>query len=113
MARSFEDNRLYHDVQPTTPAKAHPDAIVLKFTSDTKVDDTKALGMKVSESLYGRTFCVAPVLIEGQQRVEYWAAGVDCCTERGGPGHGGFTCDEADQVGVSQATVVRDTVASD
>jgi len=83
---SYDENRAYTNVLPSEPAGAHGDAGKITFANTARVDTTRAVGFKS-----GSTYCVAPVLDETQQdRVEFWAAGIDCC-----PSRGDFTCDDA------------------
>jgi hypothetical protein len=83
---SYNEYRVYTDVLPSEPAAAHEDAGTMVFTEDSRVDTTKALGYKA-----GTVYCVAPILDDSQSaRVEYWAAGLDCCSQRAD-----FNCDDA------------------
>lgn len=83
---SYETLREYTNVLPSEPASGRVDAGKLVFSFDARVDVTRSVGYKASE-----WYCVAPVLDETSgTRVEYWAAGVDCCTARGD-----FGCDSA------------------
>jgi len=83
---SYNEYRVYTDVLPSEPAAAHADAGTMVFTEDSRVDTTKALGYKA-----GTVYCVAPILDDSQAaRVEYWAAGVDCCSQRAD-----FNCDDS------------------
>lgn len=83
---SYNEYRVYTDVLPSEPAAAHQDAGTMVFTEDSRVDTTKALGYKT-----GTVYCVAPILDDSQaSRVEYWAAGIDCCSQRAD-----FNCDDS------------------
>jgi len=83
---SYNEYRVYTDVLPSEPAAAHGDAGTMVFTEDSRVDTTKALGYKA-----GTVYCVAPILDDSQaSRVEYWAAGTDCCSQRAD-----FNCDDS------------------
>lgn len=83
---SYDENRSYINVMPSEPAAAHADAGKILFTSSARVDTNRAVGYK-----QGSTYCVAPILEEAQlNKVEYWAAGVDCC-----PMRGDFSCDDS------------------
>lgn len=82
----YSDLRVYTNVLPTELASAHLDAATMVFTEDSRVDSTKALGYKADQ-----VYCVAPIMDDTQAaRVEYWAAGVNCCSQRGD-----FNCDDA------------------
>jgi len=83
---SYDENRAYTNVLPSEPAGAHGDAGKIVFANTARVDTTRAVGFKA-----GSTYCVAPILDETQSdRVEFWAAGLNCC-----PGRGDFSCDDA------------------
>jgi len=72
------ENREYNNIVPTEPAASHSDAGKISFTADSRVDVLKSVGYKL-----GSTYCVAPVMDDNSgSRVEYWAAGVDCCASR-------------------------------
>eukprot|EP00746_Dinoflagellata_sp_MGD_P011027 gnl/MRDRNA2_/MRDRNA2_122996_c0_seq1.p1 gnl/MRDRNA2_/MRDRNA2_122996_c0~~gnl/MRDRNA2_/MRDRNA2_122996_c0_seq1.p1 ORF type:complete len:405 (+),score=57.52 gnl/MRDRNA2_/MRDRNA2_122996_c0_seq1:48-1217(+) len=90
--------RTYKDVSATSPAVAHLDAGQVWFDEDAVLDDSSAIGYK--EFRY--TYCVAPVIgASNQDKVQYWAVGLDCCDERGG-----FRCDDATDIGVKGGLVV-------
>jgi len=72
---SYDENRAYTNVLPTEPAASHADAGKIVFADTARVDTTRAVGFKMST-----VYCVAPILDDTQlDRVEYWAAGTDCC----------------------------------
>lgn len=82
---SYDENAAYTNVLPTEPAAALSDAGKIIFSSTARVDTSRALGFKVDT-----VYCVAPILDNTQMdRVEFWAAGIDCC-----PARGDFTCDD-------------------
>lgn len=85
----FYDNaRKYTNVVASEPAAAVADAGKLTFNTNTKVDLDKAVGY-VAES--GTIYCVAPVVDPVKQpRIEFWAAGINCCSAVGN-----FNCDAA------------------
>lgn len=83
---SYDESRAYTNVLPSEPAGAHGDAGKITFSNTARVDTTRAAGFK-----QGSTYCVAPILDETQHdRVQFWAAGLDCC-----PSRGDFACDDA------------------
>jgi len=83
---SYDENRAYTNVLPSEPAAGHADAGKIVFSSSARIDTTRAVGYKS-----GSTYCVAPILDDSQvDRVQYWAAGIDCC-----PMRGDFNCDDA------------------
>jgi hypothetical protein len=96
---AYDMNRTYTNVLPSEPAAAHADAGIIKFAASARIDTTKAVGYKS-----GKVYCVAPVMDETQtSRVEYWAAGYDCCKQRAD-----FTCDEAANPTARQGVVIFD-----
>jgi hypothetical protein len=83
---SYEERRMYANVLPSEPASTKVDAGKMVFATDARVDVSRSIGFKA-----GSFYCVAPILDEDMDtRVEYWAAGVDCCSYRGD-----FSCDDA------------------
>jgi hypothetical protein len=97
---AYDQNRLYTNVLPSEPAAAHADAGRIIFADSARIDTTKAVGFKA-----GDVYCVAPVMDETQtSRVEYWAAGVNCCKQRAD-----FNCGSASDPSAHQAVVILDT----
>lgn len=97
---SYDQNRQYSNVLPSEPAAAHADAGELKFALNARIDTTKAVGFKA-----GDVYCVAPVMDETQtSRVEYWAAGPNCCKQRAD-----FDCDSASDPEARAGVVILDT----
>lgn len=78
----------YHNVQPAELATSHADAVFIGFSVGSAIDTMHAVGFKISD----HTYCAAPILdgTEADNKVQYWAVGVDCCLERGD-----FECDDA------------------
>mmetsp|Transcript_9571 Transcript_9571/g.21165 ORF Transcript_9571/g.21165 Transcript_9571/m.21165 type:complete len:304 (+) Transcript_9571:98-1009(+) len=75
---ALAEYRRYDNVLPSEPADAHRDAGRLYFAEGTKADSLRSVGYKEVH-----TYCVAPIVSEATPgRVEYWAAGVDCCNAR-------------------------------
>jgi len=102
---SFDENRGYTNVLPTEPAEGHQDAGTIVFSNTARVDTTRAVGYKA-----GTTYCVAPVMDDTQlDRVEYWAAGTNCCGARGGD----FTCDDTWNPKAKSGVVILDMVPGD
>lgn len=80
---AYQGQREYTNVRPESPALSVLDAGKLQFSSDAKVDLSKAAGYKA-----GSMYCAAPVIGREQPSpIEFWAAGVGCCDATGG-----FTC---------------------
>lgn len=101
---SYDENREYTNVLPTEPAAAHTDAGKLIFSNTARVDTTRAVGYKA-----GTVYCVAPILDDTQlDRVEYWAAGTNCC-----PARGDFQCDDTWNPKAKSGVVVLDTAPGD
>jgi len=75
----------YKQVSASDPASARSDAAVLEFISGTSVDVNRSIGYMVR----GTVYCVAPVVgaTPSDTGLGYWAAGVNCCEQRGG-----FSC---------------------
>lgn len=97
---SYDENRSYTNVLPSEPAAAHGDAGKMVFANTARVDTTRAVGYKA-----GTTYCVAPILDDSQlDRVEYWAAGIDCC-----PSRGDFVCDDAWNPTAKSGVVILDS----
>jgi hypothetical protein len=98
---SFEERRMYANVLASEPASTKVDAGKLVFSTDARVDISKSIGFKA-----GNFYCVAPILDEDMDtRVEFWAAGVDCCSYRGD-----FSCDDAwDPKARSGAVIFEDS----
>jgi len=96
---SYTQNREYTNVLPSEPAAAHADAGEITFSESARIDTTKAVGYKS-----GSVYCVAPIMDETQtSRVEYWAAGPDCCKQRAD-----FTCDSASDSKARSGVVILD-----
>merc|ERR1719473_98492 len=96
---AYDENRAYSNVLPSEPAAAHGDAGKIIFANNARVDTTRAVGYKS-----GTVYCVAPIMDDTQtSRVEYWAAGVDCCMQRAD-----FHCDDAWNNAARSGVVVID-----
>lgn len=97
---TYDEGRDYSNVLPSEPASAHADAAKIVFSEEARVDTTKAVGFKA-----GAIFCVAPVLDDTQtSKVEYWAAGTDCCKARSE-----YTCDDAANPKARSGVVIMDS----
>lgn len=85
---SCEEGRAYVNVRPDEAAGGHADAGRLTFSEDAHVDTGRSVGYRSKD---GSMYCVAPIMgQEDPTTVEYWAAGLDCCGQRGN-----FNCDSA------------------
>jgi len=97
----YGNARKYTNVVASEPSAAVADAGKLTFNSQTRVDIKKSVGY-VAEN--GMVFCVAPVLSNSNQpRIEYWAAGIDCCAASGD-----FWCDQAQNPQAHGGVVIFD-----
>lgn len=73
-------NNTYAAIAPTSRAASLPDAFVIQFTENTRLDLRRVMGHVAAD---GTTYCVAPILDETQlTEVEFWAAGTNCCESR-------------------------------
>jgi len=82
-----EENRMYTNLMPAEPSVSHADAGIIRFAKAAIVDTTKAASFQA-----GVKWCVAPIVRQGldiDPVVQYWAAGVDCCSPKNG-----FLCDD-------------------
>jgi len=74
------------NVLPSEPAGAYANAGEIIFADEARVDASKSVGFKDTE-----TFCVAPIASDAPlDTVQFWAAGIDCCGARGS-----FACDDS------------------
>jgi len=92
----------YFNVLSTEPAAGKVDATTLVFTNSTKVDLTRSFGWTDTSVPGRRTYCVAPVSAGKpfETRIQYWAAGVDCCEARAN-----FACGDATETTAHAALV--------
>jgi heme/copper-type cytochrome/quinol oxidase subunit 4 len=97
---AYSANREYSNVLPSEPAAAHADAGKIEFAKSARIDTTKAVGYK-----QGDVYCVVPIMDDMQtSRVEYWAAGMNCCKQRAD-----FQCDDAGSADAHSGVVILDT----
>jgi len=98
----FYDNaRKYTNVVSSEPSAAVADAGKITFSMQTMVDVNRSVGFTAEN---GMVFCVAPVMGPARQpRVEYWAAGIDCCSQAGE-----FHCNAANNTKAQGGVVVFD-----
>jgi len=77
---AVDEHRHYNNVWPDELAEAHRDASAIVFAQGTKPDGR----MPTAFTENHRRYCVAPITMKYAQvvtpEVQYWAAGVDCCT---------------------------------
>lgn len=75
----------YKQVSASDPTSARSDAAVLEFAPGTSVDVNRSIGYMVR----GTVYCAAPVVgaTSSGTGPGYWAAGTNCCRQRGG-----FSC---------------------
>jgi len=94
--------RDYTNVAPDSLAEAHQDAGIMVFSDDAVVDKTKPIGFKA-----GSIYCVAPVIrfeATHASEIQYWAAGVDCCSRRGF-----YTCNDVGNKDAHSGMVIKHT----
>lgn len=74
----------YYNVLPSELATSKNDATMMNFVEGTRVDTGKTFGYLDGGSDSGTTYCVAPISsgISEETRIQYWAAGTDCCYSR-------------------------------
>mmetsp|Transcript_17596 Transcript_17596/g.31785 ORF Transcript_17596/g.31785 Transcript_17596/m.31785 type:complete len:316 (+) Transcript_17596:190-1137(+) len=98
---NYQGEREYTNVDPSEPALTHLDAGSIHFTNGTRLDTSQAVGYHS-----GNFYCVAPVLSPSgtSHTIEYMAAGMDCCEQRGT-----FTCDDAAESSVRSGLVYLDS----
>lgn len=82
----YDGQRTYNNVLPTEAALSHLDAGKIVFSGDSKLDLSKSMGYKD-----GSMYCLAPIVSGTAKKIEYFAAGVDCCQAKGG-----FECNDYD-----------------
>mmetsp|Transcript_72157 Transcript_72157/g.167220 ORF Transcript_72157/g.167220 Transcript_72157/m.167220 type:complete len:318 (-) Transcript_72157:97-1050(-) len=74
----------YFNVLPSEAAVGKSDATTLQFTNSTQVDPSRALGFVDARAAITTTYCVAPASNGDEgNRIQYWAAGMNCCERRG------------------------------
>eukprot|EP00927_Polykrikos_kofoidii_P002058 TRINITY_DN10791_c0_g1_i1.p1 TRINITY_DN10791_c0_g1~~TRINITY_DN10791_c0_g1_i1.p1 ORF type:complete len:651 (-),score=118.68 TRINITY_DN10791_c0_g1_i1:104-2056(-) len=99
--RALREGRTYNGVFPDQPAVAFADAAKLNFAARAMVDVTSGVGV-TSLEVGVHTFCVAPIVDSSSNgRVEFWAAGLDCCSK-----YGNFVCDDAGDDGIDAGLVL-------
>lgn len=99
----YANARTYADVVPSQSSAAVSDAGKLIFSSSSYVDTSLSVGY-VTER--GNTYCAAPVVDPSQQKqMQFWAVGINCCSEAGE-----FTCDSAEDKKATAGVVVFDNV---
>lgn len=81
------DSHSYVNILPSEAALGYRDAGMVLFADEARVDASRSLGYKD-----GQVYCVAPILddSDNSKNVQFWAAGVNCCGNRGS-----FSCDDA------------------
>lgn len=82
----------YFNALPTEAVASKLDATSIVFTNSTRLDPGRFFGYLDASSPDVPTYCVAPVT-NGEaafKRIQYWAAGIDCCGQKTP-----FTCGDA------------------
>mmetsp|Transcript_49321 Transcript_49321/g.127215 ORF Transcript_49321/g.127215 Transcript_49321/m.127215 type:complete len:304 (+) Transcript_49321:116-1027(+) len=96
----------YRRLDPLDPSASHTDATLIEFTEGTFVDVQRSLGYMKG----GIVYCVAPITRQGantSRTPEYWAAGEDCCAQRGQ-----FTCGDVEIPGTRSGLAVDDSLGN-
>lgn len=102
---AYDGQREYTNVRPDEPALTHLDAGKIQFSSDARVDLSKAAAYSGH-----RVYCAAPVVGSSSPNpIEYWAAGVGCCESSGSD----FTCGKVDNSDAHAGLVYLDVGALD
>lgn len=97
----YNNARKYTNVVSSEASAAIADAGKITFNAQTKVDVNKSVGYTAED---GMVYCVAPVTDPSKQpRIEYWAAGINCCSQAGN-----FNCDAAANPAAQGGVVVFD-----
>jgi len=94
----------YYNVLPSEAAAGKSDATSVVFANGTQIDASRTYGFADAGGGLGHVYCVAPIASATtvtNDRVEYWAAGYDCCNQRGF-----FDCEDASVAGVRAGIVL-------
>jgi len=98
----YNNARSYTNVVASEPSQGVSDAGKLIFNVGSKVDVDKSTGYIAQN---GDIYCVAPVRDRFEQpRIEFWAAGINCCSPIGN-----FHCDASRDATANGGVVVFDT----
>lgn len=100
----------YFNVLPEDLAAGKNDATTLVFASGARIDDAMTYGYVDGYSASRDVYCVAPVSLGDSAagtRVQYWAAGMNCCEPRS---H--FNCGKASNDTVTGAIVLPESYRS-
>jgi len=99
----LNEGATYHFMNPQDPGSWHADASIIEFMEGSFLDDRTVGYMEV-----GRVYCVTPVSANQMSPAPtYWAAGENCCSERG---H--FTCGDAKDSNARSGIVIKDTTGN-
>mmetsp|Transcript_14729 Transcript_14729/g.40648 ORF Transcript_14729/g.40648 Transcript_14729/m.40648 type:complete len:293 (-) Transcript_14729:86-964(-) len=97
----LDNGAVYRQLNPFDPGASHSDATVLEFREGTFVDIQRSVGYMKA----GTVYCVAPVSSKHMAAsVQYWAAGTDCCGQRGS-----FTCDDVENPSALSGLTIVDS----
>lgn len=91
----------YTNVDPAVASAGYLDASSLEFADGTYVDDNKTMRWSVLEGGVS-SYCVAPIVKDQDDRVSFWAAGIDCCGK-----FQDFMCDRVTEPTVKGGIVLR------
>lgn len=102
----------YFNVLPTDSAGSRSDATALVFVNGTRVDVARTYGyLDVTGSNHGNVYCIAPIsggADESEGRIQYFAAGVNCCYQRSA-----FDCEESSVPGARSGVVLNRAASTD
>jgi len=95
----LQDGAEYKHLSPSSKGSDYADASLLSFTPDAFVDTLRTLGYMEA----GVVYCVAPVSTQKfTDAPQYWAAGKDCCDQRGN-----FRCGDAGNVQAKMGVLIQ------
>eukprot|EP00450_Noctiluca_scintillans_P024687 CAMPEP_0194526086 /NCGR_PEP_ID=MMETSP0253-20130528/61797_1 /TAXON_ID=2966 /ORGANISM="Noctiluca scintillans" /LENGTH=302 /DNA_ID=CAMNT_0039370879 /DNA_START=65 /DNA_END=973 /DNA_ORIENTATION=- len=89
--RHIANGAIYYNTVPTDTAAAKNDATGLNFVKGARVDTSMTFGYLDGISGNSDVYCVAPITNGGQTAINFWAVGINCCSERSA-----FECGDMD-----------------
>lgn len=101
----IERGATYHKVYPSEQAATRNDATIITFAADSTIDVDRTYGYADAWSATGTVYCVAPVSASpsANERINYFAAGTNCCDERSN-----FQCGDARNQEAIGGIVIKD-----
>lgn len=106
----IEKGASYFNVLPQDLAAGRSDATTLVFAPGARIDEAMTYGYVDGYTKARNVYCVAPVSLGNAAdiRIQYWAAGMNCCEPRGV-----FKCGQATKENVNGAIVLPESYRSD